>query len=178
MNIKIIKECSQFIKESQGKPLVKFLPAKGSDSRRIKVRWKKSDSRFNELFNSVFSEQSDLRNRCILSHGKTSLAFLPESNDSELAAFYVLPINGYQYLYSSSIFDSKDTFSGTLSRLYEQMGAEQAESMFTDILKFNYTSENLAEGIDHGCEIIIYGIPYYYAIRTSTVKSYSTLFSL
>ena len=178
MNIKIIKECSEFIKESQGSPLIKLLPAIGSDSRKIKVRAKKHSSKFNDLFNSVFSEHADLRSRCIFAHGKTYSSTLVETSDESLDLFYVLPINGYKYMYTPDVTNSYETYTESLNLLYEKVSTDQADAMFKDILKFSYVNSNLVEGIENGCEIILYGIPYYYAIRTSSVKSYSTLFSL
>jgi hypothetical protein len=36
----------------------------------------------------------------------------------------------------------------------------------------------LATGIDSGAELIIYGIPYYYAVRKSQIDNYNELLTV
>lgn len=175
MNIKIIKECSDFLKESEGNPLIRRLPRRGRDSRKIKVRWKKSVSEFDRHFNNVFSDYPDLRQRCIFAHGEKGLY---ESSDDSVDDFYIFPVDGYKYLYCPNVDDSTKIFSESMDKFREMLPEPQAIKVLSDALQYSYKSSNLAEGIREGSEIIIYGVPYYYAIRTSTVKKYSTLFSL
>lgn len=175
MKIKIIKECSDYLKESGGNPLIRLLPRAGTDFRKIKVRRKKSGSRFDTLFNNVFIDHPDLRQRCIFVNG---LKGLNKSKDSTLDEFYVFPIDGYDYIYSLKVRDSSTEYKETLEKFIGVLDENQAVGTFSEVLKYDYVSVNLTEGIKEGSEIILYGIPYYYVIRKSSVKSYSTLFSL
>jgi hypothetical protein len=58
------------------------------------------------------------------------------------------------------------------------MGENAAIETFKEVLKYDYIGSNLIDGIGQGCEIIVYNVPYFFAIRTSSVNKYSTLFSL
>lgn len=175
MKIKIIKECSDYLRESRGNPLVRLLPRAGTDFRKIKVRRKKSGTKFDVLFNSVFIDHPDLRQRCIFANGLKGLGKL---NDKTLDEFYVFPTDGYSYIYSLKVRDSSTEYKETLEKFIGVLEENQAIETFSEVLKYDYTSDNLIEGIEEGSEIILYGISYYYAIRKSSVKSYSTLFSL
>ncbi len=59
--------------------------------------------------------------------------------------------------------------------IFEQYGEKEGCALIADVLKFSYTTHHLQEGILHGSEIILYGIPFYYALRASVVESYDTL---
>lgn len=170
--ITIVKECSDFLKESQGNPLVKYLPTYGSDIRKIKVRKHKNSSEFDDTFNKVFSEYPDLRQRCVFCNG---LHRRPITRDQSL--FYIFPINGYKYLYSKHIDDSQK-YRHVYDDLSNIMENTDTFDTFSEVLEFDYSDENLIEGIKSDCEIIVFGIPYYYAVNIGTVKNYSTLFSL
>lgn len=176
MKIKIIRKCSDFLKESNGNPLIKILPKQGPDQRKVKVRKRKSDSLFDTFFNSVFIEHPDLRQRCVFTSGTKALSSYNENQDMDI--FYIFPINGYNFLYSPAVMDSYIQYNEILEKFINVMDQEHAIETFSEVLKYEYTSTNLAHGIELGCEIILYGIPYYYAIRKSSVISYSTLFSL
>lgn len=175
MNVQIIRDCSDYLKESEGHPLVRRLPVEGSDFRKIKVRKKKSASRFDGVFNSLFMEHPDLRQRCIFANG---LRGLLDSGDDSLDTFYVFPPNGYKYLFSGEVRDSSIQYKEMFDKMIDLIEETQATEMFKEILKYEYQSTGLSEAIQGGSEVIMYGIPYYYALRKSAVKSYSTLFSL
>ncbi len=59
--------------------------------------------------------------------------------------------------------------------IFDTFDDESAKSTFTDLLRFTYVSEDLVAGIASGAEIILYGIPYYYVIRESSVENYDSL---
>jgi hypothetical protein len=174
MKIKIMKECSEFIKLSEGKPLVKYLPTDGPDNRKIKVRKKQTTSTFDKLFNNVFTSHPDLRQRCVFASGNLNESKYPPENQE---LFYIFPTDGYQFMYSPNVRNSSVQYKETLESFMDILG-DDAPTTFSEVLKYDYVTNNLVSGLDTGCEIIVYGVPYYYAIRKSSIKSYSTLFSL
>jgi len=178
MKISISRECSEFLRESNGHPLVKFLPKEGSDQRKLKVRKGKANSNFDISFNTVFSDHPDLRQRCIFTNGIAGLSKAEESSDPLFEAFYIFPSDGYKFIYSPNVFNSSIQYKETLEKFVEFLGADGAIETFSDVLKYDYMSTDLASGISLGSEIILYGIQYYYALKMDSVKSYSTLFSL
>lgn len=174
----IIKECSEFIKESKGNPLIRYLPTDGEHQRKVKVRKKKKNSSFDLLFNTVFSKHPDLRQRCIFANGLKGLKDVEPFIEEGTEPFYVFPINGFKFMYSSSVYYSSTQYKDTFDQIAEVIGESDAMETLSEVLKYDYVSEDLLKGIKQGCEIIIYGIPYFYAVRKSSVISYSTLFSL
>lgn len=180
MKMKIVRECSDFLHDSEGHPLVKFLSAAGPDSRKIKIRKRKSSSEFDESFNKVFINHPDLRQRCVFANGIRGLTCVSENFSAEgnLDAFYIFPINGFKFIYSPNVYISSIQYKETLEMFIEVMGDGGAIPAFSEVLKYDYISEKFAEGLSLGSEMILYGLQYYYAIRKSTINSYSTLFSL
>jgi len=168
--------CAQFIKESQGQPLFKNLSVGYNNFDKIKVRKRKGEaSDFTETFNEAFEQQHPgLRQRAIFANGSPSFQPL---FDGVVEPFYVFPIDGYKFMYSKEVENSGQEYKQVFDTLFEQFGEEKGNEVLTDLLKFTYTSQNLNEGITSGSEIIIYGIPYFYAIRTNTADNYQELLS-
>lgn len=159
------KNCSQFFEESDGLPLLKNLSITSEDFHKVKVRKRKSEiGNFTESFNEAFETQHPgLRQRAIFANGATS--FQPQPL-GETAPFYIFPIDGYKFMYSREVTNSGHEYKQVFETLFEQFGEEKGNEVLTDLLRFTYTSENLNEGIESGSEIIIYGIPYFYAYNT------------
>lgn len=176
MKMTIVKECSDFLKESQGSPLIKFLPKNGSDIRKIKVRKNKSETPFDKAFNTVFSDHANLRKRCVFTNGASYFKNSEPSGD--MSPFYIFPIDGFKFMYSPNVIDSSAQYQESFNWFNHILSKCKATETFSDVLKYDYKSNDLLEGIKLGCEIILYGFPYYYAIRKQSIKSYSTLFSL
>ena len=173
----IAERCSDFIEESEGHPLLKNLPTDYGDFHKVKVRLRKNrkeDTKdFAEMFNNAFKDEiHKLRERAIFSNGETTFR---ESEDEEQEPFFIFPIDGYDYMYSGEVENSSTNYKNAFDSILEQLGEGEGEDIITELLKFNYTTDNLAEGIDSGSEIIIYGIPYFYAIRAQTVDNYQDL---
>jgi hypothetical protein len=178
MKITIIQECSDFLKESSAYPMFKLLPKDGPDSRKVKIRKRKTSTPFDEAFNNVFIDHPDLRQRCVFANGAGSINMVAVDPALPVELFYIFPIDGYKFMYSSEVYDSSKQYSEALEKLTEAVGEEEAQLTFSEVLRYDYVSEKFTYGLMTGCEIIIYGIPYFYAVRESTLKSYSTLFSL
>ena len=168
--------CTQFLKESCHQPLFKNLSTEYGDFHKVKVRKRKGDSGdFTETFNEAFEEQHPgLRQRAIFANGVAS--FQPIFNE-ELEPFYVLPIDGYKFMYSREVENSGQEYKQVFDTLFEEFGEQKGNEVITDLLRFTYTSNNLQEGITSGSELIIYGIPYFYAVRAASTD-YDHLLSM
>lgn len=172
-NLELIKrQCDQFLNESDGFPIIKNLPNNYANFQKVKVRKRKHSNTFSSIFNGAFKdEMNDLRERSVFVNG---MATIEESS----ASFYVFPINGYSYLYSKEVENSTENYKQVFESIFDQLGEESAKDVFTDLLRFTYVSKNLADGIESGAEIILYGIPYYYAIRESYIDNYNELLTM
>ncbi len=166
----ITQECGLFLLESKGKPLVKALPRHSDGYRKVKVRKKKTKDEFVHKFNeSFFTEFNDIRNRAVFVNGQQ-----PQSPDVE--DFYIFPIDGYRFMYSPEVFNSSELYKDTFDKLIRTAGKNNGMEIFTEMLQLSYTYDDLPRAIDSGCEIIIYDISHYYAVRKSLVDDYSNWF--
>lgn len=159
----ILLNCMDFLKESEGLPLLKNLPSTYNDFHKVKMRQRKKRDDFTKTFNGAFDEIPNLRQRSITVNGTSS--FIAEEGKAE--PFYIFPINGYKYLYSLEVTNSKQDYKDAFEKIVEMFNDNEIAE---DLLKYTYTSEVLTEGIEHGSEIIMYNIPFCYAIRTSTIN--------
>lgn len=166
----IVDRCGLFLAESQGKPLIKSLPRHSDGFRKVKVRKKRTTDEFVQKFNeSFFTEFNDIRNRAVFVNGNQ-----PVNKDTEL--FYVFPTDGYRFMYSPEVFNSTELYKDTFDKLIQTAGKNNGMEIFTEMLQLTYTYDNLPIAIDRGCEIILYDISHYYAIRASLVDDYSKWF--
>ncbi len=174
------ERCTQFLEESEGRPLMKNLPSEYGDFHKVKVRkrrQRKEDTReFAETFNEAFEDElRDLRERAVFANGECS--FEPADTE-EAEPFYIFPIDGYRFMYSKEIENSSEDYKTVFDAVFEEFGADKGNEVITELLKFTYTGNNLSEGIDQGSEIILYNLPYFYAIRANTVEDYSELLTV
>lgn len=165
-------ECSDFINDSHNHPLLKLnetvSPSILKGIYKVKVRHKKSlNPTLTEIYNSAFTE--NIRERAVFVYSDDKIF-----NDTQ-ETFYVFPKNGYKFLYSKEVIQSNQVYKEVLDSLLENLDHEKAYTIITDMLKFSYISTNLKEGIKAGAEIILYNIPYYYAISTKVYPSYKQL---
>jgi hypothetical protein len=166
-------KCSQFLRESAALPLYKLLPKTYGDFHRVKVRQRKNADEVTEAFNRAFGTQfHNLRQRAIFAVGAE-----PETTEDH-EPFYVFPIDGYKFLYSKEVTNSSDNYKQVVEALFEQFeDNNKAIEIVTDVLKYTYVRENLVEGIISESEVILYGIPYYFAVRVAAVPPYGKLFT-
>lgn len=166
----IFRECSQFLTESKGRPLIKTLSSEGKDRRKVKVRKKKSKSAFDNVFNLVFeSFHADLRQRAIFANGLNNQRLFPSH-------YYIFPIDGYKYIYSDGVKDSSEQYKEAFDRIIDIMELDDAYHTMKSILNYDYRTGNLPDALDSGCELIFYNVPYFYAIRCMSIKNYKLLF--
>ena len=168
------EHCMTFLTESQGVPLMKLLPCTYSNIQKVKARKQKRSDVVSEVFNKAFeSKLLDLRQRAIIASP------VRPTKTENTEPFYVLPIDGYKYMYSSEVTNSTSNYKQMIDVLFEQFSDNfQALEIITDLLKFTYTNTNLIEGLQSQSEIILYGVPYYYAVRAATYPNYSDLITI
>lgn len=173
----LTKQCSQFFAETEGRCLLKSLPTTYENFHKVKVRKRKkrkNDSKeFAETFNEAFEDElTQLRERAIFTNGVNSFERTP---DRSLEPFYIFPIDGYKYMYSKEVENSSEDYKNVFSAIFSEFGYEKGNEIAADLLKFSYTSTKLCEGIDSGAEIILFNIPYFYAIRQSFLEDYNDI---
>lgn len=165
-------ECAEFLVESDGRPLLKNLPKSLDGFAKVKVRHRRTTNQFIESFNSAFTdERSRLLQRSVFAHGDTSFT---ASDDTTLEPFYIFPVDGFRYMYNPSAATTS-SYKETFDRLVSNVG-ESAPELFQKVLKYDYVFDKLSEGIAGGSEIIIFGIPYYFALRKSIIDDYAGFF--
>ncbi len=167
----IINECSIFLEQSDGLPLFRNLPSHYEDFRKVKLRLRKNkaNDEFAKTFNEAFDQIPHLRQRAMFANGAKS--FIAESGEKE--PFYVFPVDGFQFMYSPEVTNSNTDYMTAFDTILEQFRGDK--ELMEQVLKYTYTREQLNEGIQHGSEIILYNMPYCYAIRSSSISNYTTL---
>lgn len=167
----ITDNCSVFLQQSQGIPLVKNLPTQSDGFRRVKVRKQKIKNDLDGIYNSAFDYHTYLKQRCVISYTLESLPEPTENNEP----FYIFPINGYRFLFSKNVDDSNKMYYEMLKSLESEIGLNRSQALMEDVLKFSYEDTDLYEALSNKCEIIVFGIPYFYAVKTSIVEDYREL---
>lgn len=169
----IKRECSQFLTESAGFPLLKALPTTYFNFHKVKVRLQKRKDEVTDVFERAFgSEFVNLRQRAVFAYAAEPM--LTEETDK----FYVFPVNGYKFLYSKEVTNSGHDYKTVIDTLVEQFeDPAEASNIVTELLKYTYSSDSLLEGMRADSEIILYGIPYYYAIRANRSFDYDLTFA-
>lgn len=164
------KTCGQFLTDSRGFPLYKLLPKTYKDVHRVKVRQQKYNNGLAEAFNKAFEETfRNIRQRAIFAVPTKPI------QTEEMEPFYVFPLNGYKFLYCKEVKNSNADYQQVMNILVEQFNNDEAINLITDILKYTYVQTDLNEGIVSGSEIILYGIPAYYAVRVSSISNYNKI---
>lgn len=165
----LLADCLTFLRESEGYPLFKLLPATYSDMQRVKVRQHKRKDGVTDVFERAFGQTfNNIRNRAVFASSSVPIA------STDMEPFYVFPIDGYRYMYSKEVTNSSSDYRNVIDTLVSGLGnLTEATDLVADLLKYTYSYDSLCEGIEAGSEIIFYGIPYYYAIRASAYTSYA-----
>lgn len=169
---KIKTECSTYLEESWGNPAIKNLHFDGRFVKKVKVRRKKQSDNFIQLFDEAFeSEYREIYGRSIFCNGSHQK---PSVEDKYL--FYVFPINGYKFLYNPDA-DYHKEYHNIYEKLKSTIDAETAKLMFKDMIKYSYNAESiqLADALFSENEIIVYNIPYYYAVMCNKHPNYTAL---
>lgn len=171
----LVQHCSDFFNAAQGNPLLKNLPTEYNTFHKVKVRHKNHITEIGETFNKAFqNEVYKISQRAVFANGPSSFA---RSTNEKYEPYYIFPINGFKYMYCTEVQASTLQYKQTFDALFEKFGNDkgQAIEILKDLLKYTYTSETLIEGIESGAEIIIYNIPFFYAIKQAVVNDYNKL---
>lgn len=164
----LVTECSQFLDSTKTVFLEKQLPIHGEGFRKVKVRKKNKHDFFVDVFNKSFSEHKNIFHRSIFANSQN-----PFVDPSLYEAFYIFPIDGYKFIYNPTVKNAALEYQQNIQNLMRRVSKDSAIDIFATVIKQSYLSENLSEGIKLGAEIIIYNIPYYYAIRKNIIDDYN-----
>lgn len=162
----ILKECSEFLDRSGGRPLYRLLPTEGEGFRKVKIRKKnRHEHSFERYFDMAFGHRyKDLRLRSMIAQSRE-----PESNNPSLEAFYVFPTNGFRILYNQQI-DDYNSYIKTLEGILHNTGS--MEQLLKNLFEYAYVEGDIVDAMKSGSDILIYDIPYYYAVRKSLIHDY------
>jgi hypothetical protein len=165
-------KCSNFLEMSGGLPLLKNLPCHYEDFRKVKLRLRKkqSNEKFNKTFNEAFDEIPHLRQRAMFANGPST--FIAENGEKE--PFYIFPVDGFQFMYSLEVTNSNTDYMEAFDTLLSSVSSG-VDKLMEQVLKYSYTHSKLDEGIEHGSEIILFNMPFCYAIRVSSVEGYDEI---
>jgi predicted lactoylglutathione lyase len=171
----ITTECSEFLTTSEGLPVFKTLPTEYNDFQRVKVRHKKTKDKVANTFNEAFREElPNLSQRAVFASGHIV------NESASYDPFYIFPINGFKYLYSKEVSNSSKDYKAVIDSMLETFDGdiERTSSIVAEVIRYTYTSKHLSEGIKMGSELIFLDVPYYYAVRCSSIDYNELLSSL
>lgn len=156
----LIDHCKDFI-NSTDKPLIKSLYSRSGTFEKVKVRHRPCDI-IGECFNNAFADKgNNIYNRGI---------FINENNVS-VNTYYVMPVNGYRFLYSKEI----KNLHNYVNRFITEVNTTPDIMLISDMLRLSYIDEKLHVAQASHCEIVIYNIPFFYAVKTSSISNYHDL---
>ncbi len=155
-------ECSEFIRDSKGIPMYKMLPSHREPFIKVKARHKKAkEFPLAEAFNNAFSNiYPNIFYRSIFCN-------TIEDKADGLEKYYVFPINGYKFLYCNSVKNTTEAYKSAMLGVLDIMVENEAISLLSTVLADDYVNDNLHTALERECEIIVYNIPYFYAIKCS-----------
>jgi len=170
----LLKEhCSQFLQEARTCPLYKPLPIDYNDFQKVKVRQRKQDGVLQTALTQAFEhEYSKLASRAVFAYAH------PIEGEVLQETFYIFPINGYKYIYSKQVKNSAIDYKKAIETLVNEFDGSKAIDFITDSIKYTYTRENLMEAIQSQSEIIVYDVPYFFAVRQRTMPEYGKLLEM
>lgn len=179
----IRRDCSDFLKESQGYYLYRGMPKQSDEFIKITPRTdrkpKNSSPVVHDMFNEAFYERhgvKDIRSRAIFCTGS--------EYDSEIyshgkISYIIFPVDGYTYWWgqeSSDVFIDYRDFLIKNDYKYSPLAGEYPDGSMEEFIDFaEYTNTNLVRGIKSKNEIMIL-CKEYYGIRLDTKVDIEKLF--
>lgn len=164
----ILHNCSQFLRESEGKPLYRLLNSSGDGFRRIKIRKKnRHEFELEKYFDKAFShEYKDVRLRSVIAHTSP-----PAQEDPSREPFYIFPTDGYKALFNRQVSDYVEYIKELQLSID---GCGNPDQLMEMLFSYAYVStDNIQEAMLPNSTILIYGIQDYYAVRVSLVEDYN-----
>ena len=159
-------ECSEFLIKSNNNFILKSLPKTTEGFKKVKVRQRNVKELFREIFDRGLHNNKTFTSRAVYAVGENG--YIP-SNDETLEPFYIFPINGFKFYYNPVVQNTEQQYTKILDKSLKIIDKDTVIEMFSENIKDSYTSENLIDGIKTGSEIIIYNIPYFYAVRKTVL---------
>ena len=141
--------------------------------KKVKVRKKDARGDFVESLNEALSDTyQNLYGRSVRCNGN-NVSNNPEND------VYVFPLNGFKFLFNPNVDDIHENRK-TLDTLQNVMDNNAAKKIFIDMVDYSYCDDgvNFVSALESGKEIVIYNIPYFYAVQKKDFPIYSELFSL
>ncbi len=148
--------CQQFLNESCGIPMLKNLPSSYGNIKKVKARYKNQQP-IGQLINDAFDEC--IFERAVMCNGPNSFTPILDERVSDYDIYYVLPPDGFKYIYNTVI---SDVATASFPDVHDT-------DVITDLLRLSYNDNNLEEGLASHAQIIIYDIPYFYCIKSSII---------
>jgi hypothetical protein len=165
--------CNHFL-ETTSTPLMRSLKTDGRHFMKVKVRLRKNHNDFTDVFNEALFQKyhvANIHQRSIFANGPSSF----ESTESNIP-YYVFPIDGFKFLYSVQVKNSTTQFNNTFESLSKDIhDDDHVNAVIRDLMIYTYTSDDLERGIVEGSEIVMYNVPYYYAVNADKFVNYKQL---
>ena len=148
----ILLECSDFLYETQDKPMYKVLQNQKTQDK-VKIRQKSQSNQYD----SHLDQHINYKN--FLNRSLTLYTSPITSND----LYYIFVPDGYKCI------TTKDNLNIDLNDIFENLSNSISDvgKSFQDLLSYSYEFNNLKSGILINDNIIFYNIPYYYCIRVN-----------
>lgn len=160
----IKNECKQFILQSNGIPMYKTLPSNKEPFVKIKARHRRAkDDILSKAFDLAFDDKN-LLNRAIFCNTKEQI---PEGYEK----YYVFPVDGYDFLYSPRVQNTSVEYRDAILKTMEIMDDNNAMDFLKLVLSNEYINYDISTALREQYEIIIYNIPFFYAIKCSFFNS-------
>lgn len=86
----------------------------------------------------------------------------------------MFPINGFRILYNQQIDDYNSYIKNLEGILHN---TNSMEHLLKSLFEYAYVEGDILEAVKSGSDILVYDIPYYYAVRKSLVQSYDNFIS-
>ena len=167
--------CSQFLNETNATPVYRLLPTTYGPFKRVKVRFQKKKDAISNVFENAFGTDGTLvgvRERAVIVSAEQPAAF-----DNTIEPYYIFPVDGYQYMFSTRVKNSTDDFEYVVNTLIHQFDINEGTILASDLIKYSYKNTNLSEGLYSKSEIIFHNIPCFYAVQASLIQQYKTIIS-
>lgn len=169
MSTQIKTHCSEYLQETK-KPLYKLLPSTYNNFCKVKVRQKKSVNEVGGVMNKAFEDKFyNLHQRAVFAE-----TIKPTKNiQKNVEPFFIFPVDNYKYLISKTSQVLTEDYGSLLKTLLSEFeNTENAFDILVSLIKNNYETTGLNEGIGSNREVILYNIPFYYAAKTSFIPDY------
>ena len=144
------------MKKSNNKPLIKELNDVKS-FKKLKARHR--NKQYSSILNDAFDDS--IGTRCITTTSNTS--------DLSENDYYIFPINGFKFLYDPQ------GMSGTS---YHELTDTIKTDLVKELMRFNLEESDLNHALSINTEVVLYNIPFCYAVNVKSFNSYDELLSV